>query len=148
MSLIGSTVPTVPYHPWRALRALANVHLTWTHLQPGVLALTDGRDRIWMDPRQRQAKRRSTLAHELAHLELGHVDGCTAREDAAADQLAARRLITLEALADAVAWARSIEEAADELWVDAATLRTRLDHLHPSERAHLRARMAARDDAC
>lgn len=148
MSLITSTVPTVPYHPWRALRAFAQVELTWAPLPVGILALTDGASRIWMDPRQRQAKRRSTLAHELAHIDLGHTSGCTAREDAAADQLAARRLITLDALADALAWSRSPEEAAEELWVDVATLRTRLEHLHPSERGHVRARLAARDDPC
>lgn len=134
------------YHPWRALRALEHVELVWQPLPDGILAATDGADRIWMDPRQRQAKRRSTLAHELAHIELGHVGGCTPAQDVEADQLAARRLIPLDRLADALQWARCLDEAADELWVDRDTLSTRLRHLHPSERHYITNRAAARDD--
>lgn len=42
---------------------------------------------------------------------------------------------------DALAWATSLDEAADELWVDRRTLQARLDHLHPSERHYLRRRL-------
>lgn len=130
------------YHPWRDLRRLGErVVLVWERLEPGVLAETDGRGVIWMDPAQRQAKRRCTLAHELAHIELGHTDGCTPREDRAADDLAARRLIPLDRLADALAWTESAEEAADELWVDEATLSARLASLTADERVALAERL-------
>jgi Zn-dependent peptidase ImmA (M78 family) len=134
------------YHPWRALRDHPDIDVEWTPLPDGILALTDGRTRIWIDPRQHQAKRRCTLAHELAHIELGHTGGCTHREDRAADQIAARRLIPLDRLADALTWARSLEEAAEELWVDVAMLRARLDGLHPPEERYLTARITARYD--
>lgn len=131
------------YHPWRALRALGDgVRLVWTPLAPGVLALTDGHARIWIDPDQDQATRRCTIAHELAHIELGHIGGCAPREDRDADELAARRLIPLERLADTLAWTESAEEAADELWVDEATLAARIECLTDAERAALDERVA------
>lgn len=148
MSELITSVPGV-YHPWRALRALNDqVTVVWQNLDAGILGLTDGEATIWMDPRQRQAKRRCTMAHELAHIELGHRGGCSVRDDAAADQLAARRLIPLECLADALAWTDAPDEIADELWVDRATLEVRLAHLHPSERAYLSRRAATREGAC
>ena len=148
---MSSPVDTVAamYHPWGALQALGDsVVLVWRHLPAGVLAATDGRATIWMDPRQRQAKRRCTIAHELEHIRLGHTGGCTPREDAAVDQLVARRLIAIDVLAAALTWTTQIDELADELVVDRATLQTRLEHLHPSEVHYLRQRVAAREDPC
>lgn len=126
------------WHPWRALRKLAHIDLIWTRLDVDVLALTDGRRRIWMDPRQSQAQRRSTIAHELAHIELGHVDGCTGREERQARVLAATRLIRLEHLAEALKWTRNVHELAEELWVDVETLTDRIENLTADEVAWLR----------
>lgn len=89
-----------------------------------------------------QAERRSTLTHELIH----HERGCCAvehqsKEEAAVERLAAKRLIGIEALADAMAWSNDPHEVADELWVDVATLQARLTHLHPAERAFLKRRL-------
>ena len=137
MSVPAVTVAGM-YHPWRTLRALdTRIEVIWQHLDDDVLAETDGHSTIWMDPRQRQAKRRCTLAHELAHIELGHTDGCTPREDVAADRLAARRLIDMHRLLDALRWAEDLREVADELWVDEPTLMARLDALTDDERAQI-----------
>lgn len=111
---------------------------------PGVLGVTDGTRTIHLHPRQSQAQRRSTLAHELAHLELQHGPGSTAREERDASVLAARWLVPLENLVEASRWARSLEELADELWVDVETVRIRLSNLLDAERDEvLRARAEA-----
>ena len=128
------------FNPWRRLRELDHVELRWV-VMPGVLGVTDGVRSIYLHPHQSQAQRRSTLAHELAHLELRHVAGCSAREEKAAGVLAARWLVPLDDLVDAARWARSLGELADELWVDVETVRIRLATLVESEREEvLRAR--------
>lgn len=122
------------WHPWRALRRLVNVDLILTRRLPiGVRGVTDGQ-RIWLDDQQLQSERRSTLAHELAHIELGHTGECTPVEEAQARALAARWLIRMELLLDALAWTENLEELADELWVDLDTLMARLDGLTVEER--------------
>lgn len=132
-------------HPWRRLRHMPDWELVWTRLPEGVLGYTDHEaQRIVLERRQLQAERRSTLAHELAHANAGPTldhPWWQARDESWAKQEAARRLIGIDALADALAWSHSLAEAASELWVDISTLQTRLDHLHPSERAVLRRRL-------
>src|SRR5690625_5136439 len=97
------------WHPWRTLRAMTHVDLYWTRALPtGVLGATDG-ERIWLDDRQLQAERRSTLAHELAHIYLDHGTSCSPAEEAVARQLAARWLISMERLLDALAWSEELE---------------------------------------
>jgi hypothetical protein len=92
-----------------------------------------------------QHQRRAVLAHELAHLERGPVPGwATLREEAAVDQAAARALIPLAALADALRWSENLWEMSQQLWVDVHTLQVRLNHLHPSEKHYLRRVVAAK----
>lgn len=137
------------YHPWRHLARLAHITLRWTRddieLDGAYGWFYVDRDEIVMDDRQTQVQRRSTLAHELVHAERRDEpcgsDVLDARQESWVSQLAARRLIPLKDLGEALAWALSFEEAADELWVDECTLHTRLQHLHPSERAYLRRRL-------
>lgn len=124
------------FHPWRALRRLTHVKLHWREMD-GVLGQTDGSTVIYMHPDQSQAQRRCTLAHELAHIELGHINGATPREEAAAREHAARRMISLDRLMDALRWAESMEEVADELWVDHQMLIDRIDTLTKDERQAL-----------
>lgn len=84
------------------------------------------------------AVRRSSLAHAVAHLDLGHIPAkgwFDRRQEHEADQLAARRLVRIERLAEVARWTRDVSEAAVELDVDQRTLRIRMAHLHPSERA-------------
>lgn len=130
-------------HPWRRLRALAHVTLKWhdhapdgvTDFEAGVVSLRRGMD---------QARRRSTLMHELLHVERGPVPmGLAAREELRVWKEAARLLLPdVEAIGDALAWAHGdLAAAADELWVDVPTLRMRLKYLHPVERGWLRKRL-------
>jgi hypothetical protein len=87
-------------------------------------------------------ERRCSLAHAIAHLDLGHgpVSGLfDVRQEAEASRLAALRLVPMERLAELVGWARSEQELALELGVDHATLRTRLAALGAAQLAHLRA---------
>lgn len=89
--------------------------------------MADGRrgclrgDRIAINTADDQAQRRCTLAHELVHDErrVFPVDRVLrAREELAVERIAARRLIQLDALVDALLWARDARETAAELWVD------------------------------
>ena len=129
------------WHPWRhAGEHHPDVHIIWDRELPDrVWGLSWGR-RIWLCRRLNQVRRRCTLTHELIHLERGPVPADPigrAREELAVDIEAARRLITLPALVDALRWTRDATELADELWVDRPTLRTRMQHLDPIEVAEL-----------
>lgn len=122
--------------------------LDWAELPGGLMGVTDHQQRtITLDSGLLQAERRCTLAHELEHVDRGPAPADAvlgAREEATIDRIVARRLIRMEALADALAWAHNHHEAADELWVDEPTLRARLHHLADSERDYLRDRLSDR----
>ncbi len=89
--------------------------------------------------------KRCSLAHAVAHLDLSHEATASGtfdrRQEDHANQLAARRLITIEDLAQVLSWTRFNTEVAAELEVDIRTLNTRQVHLHPSERAELRSQV-------
>lgn len=123
------------YHPWRALRDLwSHVHVEHTDdLPAGRRADTNGIDEIRMRQRLLQVERRCSLAHEVIHLERGDTGACPPAVEAEVNQEAARRLIPWEHLLDAVQWARSEEELADELWVTVKILRARAETLHADE---------------
>ena len=85
---------------------------------------------------------RVTLVHERWHAVRGPFPRwMEAREERTVNQLTARELIPLCLLGDALAWTPWLEEAADELDVTPALLRTRLKHLHPTEKAWLTRRL-------
>ena len=96
---------------------------------------------IWLHHDLTQAELRSTLAHEQIHAERGDQACCTAwheaRQEREVAQLAARRLIPLERLAEALLWTLDEHELADELWVDVQTVRDRLAGLSPAEQEEL-----------
>lgn len=124
------------WNPWGEVgRRWPRIDIVWwLKLPGGVRGLVDG-DTIWLCRSLTQAERRCTLTHELVHLERGiteHPD-----EERVVDAAAARRLITLPALAAALRWTRQPAELADALWVDEPTLRTRMDTLDPIEVAEL-----------
>ena len=141
---MSAPLPTVrPVNPWHRLRALVGWTLGWH----------DGGDELgWCDFETQtislrrgltQAERRSTVLHEVIHAERGAA--LTTLEDR--EELRVRRQVARELLPDvrligeALAWALSFAEAADELWVDEGVLRDRLRWLHPSERHYLRRRL-------
>lgn len=102
---------------------------------------------IWLHRGLTQAEMRCTLAHEIVHAER-HDQPCEdraldVRQEASVEREAARRLIGLADLADALRWTGSESEAAELLHVDLHMLRARLASLHPAEAGYLRA-VAAR----
>lgn len=135
------------HHPWRYLRErLPDRDVTFVVLPDGMLGATiTGRRQIYLDRRQLQAQRRCTIDHELHHAEAGDIGPQHPHREAQINQASAR-LLPLAELLRVLPWAHHIEEAADELWVDRATLRTRLDHLHPAEIAAIRRAFANRDN--
>lgn len=86
--------------------------------------------------------KRCSLAHAVAHLDLHHTvtpAGVFDRDhEEEANQLAARRLITVDALAVVLSWTRFDTEIAAELQVDMSTLLMRRKHMHHSEAGRLR----------
>lgn len=94
---------------------------------------------------QGPAARRCSLAHAIAHLDLGHAEVMSPqfekREERAADKLAAERLISLDDLAVALAWTRDYDEIAAELRVDVATVKVREKNLTSGDRAYLKSRV-------
>jgi len=137
---------TEPWHPWRYLRDHPDILLEWVRLY-GAKARTNGLDLIELDPRMGQAERRCELTHEILHIEEGHEEGCAHPDEELVIQGTARRLITLPALARAMAWSPHRVEQAEELWVVEDVLNVRLAHLHWSERGYLERATAHRREA-
>jgi len=124
------------YHPWRRLRDQPHIDLVWRRM-PTRRGMTVGADLIVLHPEQFQYERRCSLAHEMAHIDLGHIEACGGRGECRARRLAARWLIDMDRLLDALRWAEDLREVADELWVDEPTLMARLDGLTDDERAQI-----------
>ena len=134
------------YHPWRALRALPHITLRWAVGEER--GSFDGHRTITLHPLLTQAERRSTLAHELVHFERGPtLPHLTAREEALVEEIASRRLVDLDDLADAIVWhdGHAHDDMADDLWVDRAMLLARIRSLDPEERAYIEAIVARRE---
>lgn len=133
-------------HPWRDLRALPEITLLWHdggkrgyyNFNTQTISLRRG---------MTQAQRRSTLQHELHHHYRGrYLRSILQREEQACELAAARDLIDVRKLGEALAWSTDARVVAEELWVDIDLLRIRMAHLHPSERAYLRERLAHQQD--
>lgn len=135
------------YHPWRSLRDhFTDWTLQWAPMHDRLGLTTYATKTITLHPEQDQAQRRSTLAHELEHARRGPVPvALRAREEVIVEALAARKLVGIRELGEALAWARDINEAAQELWVDRSIVDARLAHLHPAERHYLRRRLQEED---
>lgn len=123
------------YHPWRALRHMEHVQVSWVDLPAPFVAITDG-STVWMHDKLLQTERRCAIAHELVHIERGTrcVDDA---EERRVRTITAQRLVTVSALVEALRWSSSIDEAADELWVTPEVLRDRLADLSTVERAQV-----------
>lgn len=106
---------------------------------------------ILLDHRLRGSERRCALAHAVAHLDLGHdLTGdrrSETREELAADDLAAERLMPVWQMAEAGVWSLSVEEAAHELDVTTELLLQRWDALEPDDRRAIQHRIEAKGDA-
>lgn len=94
---------------------------------------------------------RCTVAHEVAHLDAGHGDAelpplLIAKAEETVDRVAAKRLVSLDALLDANLWGRHPAEVADELDVDLDTLKVRVANLTQQEKDYINGRLADRED--
>ncbi|ANW67619.1 hypothetical protein BCA37_10530 [Mycobacterium sp. djl-10] len=97
---------------------------------------------ILIDQDQLQAERRCTVAHELVHDErrIFPADPVMhAKEETLVERTAARRLIAMPDLVDAMraCSTRLSDELAEHLWVDPPMLEARMSALDPVEVAEL-----------
>jgi Zn-dependent peptidase ImmA (M78 family) len=135
------------YCPWEDLAARTHLAFAITRLP-----LADGWylhdvPGIVIDDRLDRVQRRCVLAHELAHIDLGHLHQVAGngpgtarlarRNEAAADDLASRRLMPLDALLRALPFAPCDAEAAELLDVTEHLLAVRLSRLCPAERRQI-----------
>lgn len=136
-----------PFNPWRRLRSLTHVELRWH--DGGPMGFTDHAEQtISLRRGMTFEERRCTVDHECEHVENGPQPyGLRAKEEEQVRRNTALRMIPdIRPVGDAIAWALSEAEAAEELGVDVYVLRYRLKHMSPMERAWLRHRLEA-DDA-
>ena len=127
------------YHPWRHARDLdltielvPNLRARGTY-SAGLVQIRQGLS---------QRERRATLAHEIVHYERGDEGVACSRWhlqklERQVHLVAARRLITIEDLADAVISEPDYHCMAHKLWVDDYTFRLRLAHVTDKERAQI-----------
>lgn len=134
------------YSPWVDLATRVHLTLIWKPLIGRVGEYLHLEQRITLDPRMTRRQARSVLAHELVHAE--HADVVTMcnavnlRQEQAADRIAARRLIDISDLGDAMlACENHLSAMAVELRVSDALLRVRRDNLNNTERLYLRRRL-------
>lgn len=124
-------------NPWADLTSRPQLDLCWGGLPPGQLGATDGH-RIWIATGLTIRERRCTLAHELAHIDLGLiVDVTWAAEQRVRDVTARRLLPDIDAVASALAGGVDMATASEELWVTEDVLTDRLTTLADAERAML-----------
>lgn len=116
-----------PVDPYQLAEALG-VPILYTRRLSGSLGVTDGK-RIWLRRGMTSAVERSTLAHELAHILLGHTSCQDGRGEARADRLAARLLVSLGEVERELRRCSSIEALADSLGVDVRMARVAVEIL-------------------
>jgi Zn-dependent peptidase ImmA (M78 family) len=143
------------YDPWADLARRPDIVCRSCRLPAGDGLWFHDLRAIALDDRLDRTGRRVALAHELVHVDFGdeQVAQCgpdgprqARRQESRADQEAARRLIPLRALGQALsAHPHDLSAAADELDVTVHLLVVRIERLHPAEQGKLRAR-AGRDD--
>jgi hypothetical protein len=144
LSDVDRRMPRV-WHPWRAIRERADITVKWEPI-PGRLGQWCQRTMtMTLHPEQSQRQRRCTATHELIHAERGHCGACSPAVDRAVHAEAARRLISLDELVDALLWSQDEQELAEELWVDVATVMSRLEGLTEYERAEIDRRLDERE---
>ncbi|HXH77279.1 ImmA/IrrE family metallo-endopeptidase [Nocardioides sp.] len=134
------------YSPWGELALRADLSLEWGHLVGRMGEYLHHERTIRLDARMPRRQARAVLAHELQHAAAGdevtHCDRTNLRQEQRADRLAARLLIDVRDLGDAMMLhARHHSATAVELRVSDRLLAVRLDDLHPSERGYLRGRL-------
>ena len=142
------------YDPWQTLAAQPDIELVVTRLPAGRAWWLPDVQGIALDDRLSQAERRAALEHELQHVAAGDTccrvgpdgDRLSRRQERRTDDRAAQRLITVDELADALAWCLGYDELAECLHVDERTVRARIRTLTETEKDYIAARIRARGD--
>ena len=131
------------YCPWTDLGdRYPGVHVAAHTIAPARAAWLPEERIILLERGLSIAQGRCTLAHEIAHMDLGHyptgVGHFDRRQERDADALAGRRLLPVHLLADALQVGCDVVAAAEELCVTVDVIRERMERLHPAERHALR----------
>jgi Zn-dependent peptidase ImmA (M78 family) len=142
------------YSPWDHVSSLPEVLVAFDRLEHADAYWEPDQQVILLDSRLSQAARRSRLAHELAHLDRG--DEClngsgdaerlARRQERRAEELAARRMIPLDQLADALCWAWHSGEIAEALNVDEALVVSRILTSTDTEKQAIEKRVAEKEE--
>lgn len=140
-----------PWCPWAELRRRPDIWVHRCRLEEGAGWWCPEERVVLLDDRLDRREARCVLAHELAHALLGH-EAChdygdsnwlALRVEAAADDWAARRLVTCQALGEALAeHPDDLEAVALRLDVMTDVVRHRLRALTDRERRALARRVA------
>lgn len=110
-------------------------HITVHHMALEKLsAVTDGHSTIWLDDQLTETKARCALAHELVHLELGHVGHQPPMIEEKVRERAARWLVPIQALYIHRHWQGRLYGLAEDLGITEAVLMDRLRWLTEDER--------------
>lgn len=136
------------WNPWQTLRdEFPDWEVRFVAMPDDTCGTTDHRHQIiWISIELDRGGRRATLAHELIHVREHHDGPCSLVHEEWVEDLAARNLLPLDELLRVLPWARSLQEAAEELQVDTGSLHIRIKRLHPAERSALNRAFAARDN--
>lgn len=123
------------------------VEVVYAPLRTGLGGLYDHVTRtIFIEVRLRPGAKRVTEAHERIHAERGdtkcHDPWFNNKQELAVERETARRLITVDDLAEALMWCQDDRELADYLNVDNRCVRTRRSMLTEAETEHINALMA------
>lgn len=136
------------YSPWAdAAQRHPDIHIERCDIAPARGVWVASERVILIDRGLNQTERRCTLAHELAHIDLEHVEapGWFARRlEHEADRLAAKRLLAdIDAIADAICThPLDPDLVAEQLGVTMRVLKKRLKRLTETEKAHIEQRLA------
>lgn len=135
------------YSPWGELADLPHITIEWRQMIGKLGEYVHDRSVILLDPRMKRHQRRSVLCHELRHAIAGdepvECEIAHRRRELRTDRAAARLLIDLHDLGDALALhdghagavAQELDVALDVVWC-------RINALHPSERHYLARRLS------
>lgn len=129
------------YDPWTDLSRRTYLSVEFVDAPTGRRGRICG-NTIMIDRHQLQNERRSTIAHELVHDERRVYPAdpvMRAKEETLVERTAARRLIAMPDLVDALraCSTRLAGELAEHLWVDPPMLKARMSDLGPLEVAEL-----------